>query len=53
MAMKDAEPETEGRTAIFKYDLRTGKLLKKYEAGDPKNALFFNDVAVDLTEMFI
>ncbi len=46
MAMKDPESETEGRTAIFKYDLRTGTLIKKYETGSKDNPRFLNDVAI-------
>jgi sugar lactone lactonase YvrE len=46
MAMKDPESETQGKTAIFKYDLRTGKLIKKYETGSKDNPRFLNDVAI-------
>jgi len=46
MFMKDPETETVGKTAIFKYDLQTGKLIKKYQTGSKENPRFFNDLAI-------
>ena len=44
--MLDPEPRTQGRTGIFRYELGTGRLLAKHEAGGPKEPLCFNDVVV-------
>jgi sugar lactone lactonase YvrE len=46
--MKDAQPGDDGRAALMKYDLESGRLVKKYEpvAADRGRHLF-NDVAVD------
>ena len=44
--MIDPEPSTEGKTAIFKFDLKSRKLIKKYETGTMENSRFFNDVAI-------
>jgi sugar lactone lactonase YvrE len=39
-------PEEAGWSAVFKYDLRTGRLLEKYELGDKKAGHLLNDLAV-------
>ena len=39
-------PEEIGWSAVFKYDLKTGKLVKKYEAGDGKAGHLFNDLTI-------
>jgi len=39
-------PEETGWSAIFKYDLRTGKLIKKYEVDDRGAGHLFNDLAI-------
>jgi hypothetical protein len=44
--MLDPEPRTQGRTGVFRYDLGTGRLLAKHEAGGPADALCFNDIVV-------
>jgi sugar lactone lactonase YvrE len=44
--MKEPESATQGKTAIFKYDLRTGKLIKKYETGSKENPRLLNDLAI-------
>jgi hypothetical protein len=40
------EPETVGSAAVFRYDLRTGRLKKKYPAGGPTERVCFNDLAL-------
>jgi sugar lactone lactonase YvrE len=44
--MIDPEPDTEGKTAIFKFDLNSRKLIKKYETGTKENTRFLNDLAI-------
>ena len=39
-------PDEAGWSAVFKYDLRTGKLIKKYEFEDKRTAHLLNDLAV-------
>lgn len=58
-AMKDFKPEEVGRRAgVFKYNLDTGKLVKKYLLENPAERHFFNDLVVTadgdvyLTDMF-
>ncbi|MCU7493109.1 MAG: TPR end-of-group domain-containing protein [Bacteroidota bacterium] len=41
--MKNADPGDQGRAGIFKFDIASGKLVKKYIA--PGNNHFFNDLA--------
>lgn len=43
------DPADLGRTAVVKYDLKTGKLLKKLEAPRVKEAQVFGDLAVTST----
>jgi sugar lactone lactonase YvrE len=52
--MIDPEPGTVGTAAVFRYDLRTGRLVKKYEAGGPLARVCFNDLALtDKGDVFI
>jgi sugar lactone lactonase YvrE len=44
--MIDPEPDTEGKTAIFKFDLGSRKLIRKYETGTKENSRFLNDMAI-------
>ena len=44
--MMDPEPATEGKSALVKYDLRTGKLIKRYEVGTKQAPKLLNDVAI-------
>jgi hypothetical protein len=44
--MQEPEPRTAGRTAVFRYELGTGRLLGKYEAGSGKEPLCFNDLVL-------
>jgi len=39
-------PEEIGWSAVFKYDLKTGKLVKKYEVDDRQAGHLFNDLTV-------
>jgi tetratricopeptide repeat protein len=43
--MQEPDPRTEGRTAVFRYELGTGRLLGKYEGGRGDETLCFNDLA--------
>lgn len=43
--MIDPEPASVGSTAVHRYDLKTGKLIRKYPAGGPSNKVCFNDLA--------
>ncbi len=43
---RGADPADLGRTAIFKYDLKTGKLLRKFEPPRIKEARIFGDLAL-------
>src|SRR5690606_2436920 len=42
--MIDPEPETAGRAAVHRYDLRTGELVRRYQPVDPPASLCFNDL---------
>ena len=44
--MIDPEPATEGKSALHKYDLQSGKLVKRYEIGTKEEPKLFNDVAI-------
>lgn len=46
-AMVNPEPATVGRAAVFRYDLETGRLLRRYDGPDHPRPLCFNDL--DLT----
>ena len=46
-AMADPEPATEGRTAVFRYDLEPGRLVRRYDGPQEPRPLCFNDL--DLT----
>lgn len=41
--MKNSDPKDQGKAGIFKYDISTGRLIKKYMAAG--NNHFFNDLA--------
>ncbi len=45
--MNDYEESLNGKTAIFKYDLDSKKLLKKYPAPNDSNKHFFGDLAIN------
>jgi sugar lactone lactonase YvrE len=45
--MTDAKPEDDGKTAVFKYDLASGKLLKKYPVPDDGRKHWLGDLAFD------
>ena len=45
--MADAKPEDDGKTALFKYDLASGKLLKKYPVPDDGRKHWLGDLALD------
>ncbi len=49
MLMKDPEHDTVGQTAVYKYDLQTKKLIKKYLLGIKGEHHFFNDLAISKT----
>lgn len=42
--MIDPEPATAGRTAVHRYDLRTGALVRRYEPVNPPPMLCWNDL---------
>ncbi len=44
--MLDPEPRRQGTTAVFRYELGTGRLLGKLEAGSRKEPQCFNDLVV-------
>lgn len=46
--MQIPEPATAGQSAIFRYDLRSGKLIRRYAApkGDAKAPFCFNDLVL-------
>jgi hypothetical protein len=46
-AMANPEPETVGRAAVFRYDLDTGRLIRRYDGPAEPRPLCFNDL--DLT----
>lgn len=41
-----SNPEEAGWSAVFKYDLRTGKLIRKYELDNKGTPHLFNDLAI-------
>lgn len=43
-AMIDPDRATEGRTAVFRYDLDTGRLVKRYDGPREPRPLCFNDL---------
>ena len=45
--MANAKPEDDGKTAVFQYDLATGKLLKKYPVPDDGRKHWLGDIALD------
>lgn len=45
--MANAIKEEDGKSAVFKYDLRTGKLLKKYLAPDDGQKHWLGDLTLD------
>lgn len=47
MQMANAKPEENGKTAVFKYDLSSGKLLKKYPVPDGGGKHWLGDLALD------
>lgn len=44
--MIDPEPDTAGRAAVHRYDLRTATLIRRYEPVDAPKILCFNDLAL-------
>jgi hypothetical protein len=44
--MIDPEPESAGRTAVYRYDLRTAALIRRYEPQSPPARLCFNDLVL-------
>jgi sugar lactone lactonase YvrE len=49
MLMKYPEHDTVGQTAVYKYDLQTKKLIKKYVLAVKSEHHFFNDLAITKT----
>jgi hypothetical protein len=47
MQMANAKPEDDGKTAVFKYDLASAKLLKKYPGPDDGRKHWLGDLALD------
>lgn len=47
MPVKDLSPQDAGVSGIFKYDLTSGKLVKKFLLSEPGGKFFFNDLTVD------
>jgi sugar lactone lactonase YvrE len=47
MQMADAKSQDDGKTAVFKYDLDSGKLLKKYPVPDDGRKHWLGDLALD------
>jgi sugar lactone lactonase YvrE len=45
--MANAKPEDDGKTAVFKYDLDSGKLIKKYPVPDDGQKHWLGDLALD------
>ena len=45
--MANAKPEDDGKTAVFKYDLTTGKLLKKYPIPNDGRKHWLGDLTLD------
>lgn len=46
LSMKDAAPAEDGRSALAAFDLRSGRLVRKFEPREPGRHLF-NDIAID------
>jgi hypothetical protein len=44
-AIIDPEPKRLGEAGVFRYDLRTGRLIKAYRIGSRKQPVCFNDLA--------
>jgi sugar lactone lactonase YvrE len=44
--MIDPDPTTKGHTAVFKFDLTTGRLVKKYLLAEKDKQHSFNDLAI-------
>jgi hypothetical protein len=42
----DADPERRGETAVHRYDLRTGKLIRAYQTGSRTKPVCFNDLTL-------
>jgi DNA-binding beta-propeller fold protein YncE len=47
MPMRNMESASEGRSGAFVFDLRTGKLAKKFMLGGPAEKHFLNDLVLD------
>ncbi|CAN5375700.1 hypothetical protein BH23BAC1_BH23BAC1_12650 [soil metagenome] len=47
MPIKDLTDEIDGSSGIFKYDLQTGTLIKKYTRGNLAKRSFLNDLTID------
>ncbi len=47
LQMANAKPEDDGKTAVFKYDLTSGKLLRKYRVPDDGKKHWLGDLALD------
>jgi hypothetical protein len=47
MQMANAKPGDDGKTAVFKYDLASGKLLRKYPVPDDGRKHWLGDLALD------
>jgi len=41
----DADPKRRGEAAVYRYDLRTGRLIRAYKMGSRDHPLCFNDLA--------
>jgi hypothetical protein len=48
-AMADPEPDTVGRAAVFRYDLETGRLRRRYDGPPAPRPLCFNDLDLAAT----
>jgi hypothetical protein len=42
----DADPKRRGEAAVYRYDLRTGRLIRAYRKGSREHPLCFNDLAL-------
>ena len=47
LQMANAKPKDDGKTAVFKYDLASGKLLKKYPVPNDGRKHWLGDLALD------
>jgi YVTN family beta-propeller protein len=47
MPMKTHDPGAAGRSGVWRYDLDTGKLVKRWLLGGPEEPHFLNDLALD------